>query len=207
MSTQCSAERAPGKQALFEYQLLLFNREMDAIRAHSKRHVPACAKLVDELDDDELDPELEEHEAAEVIDVPPRRPSTSDKLATPDPSALSRRDPLGLYMRDVQRYPLLSKKEEHDLAVRYYEEDDLEAARQLVTSNLRLVVKIAYDYANFGLPLLDLISEGNIGLIEAAKRFDPAKKVKFITYAVWWVRQAIIHGLVETGDIWRATGE
>lgn len=120
-------------------------------------------------------------------------------------AALSRRDPLGVYMRDVQRYPLLSKEEEHELAVRFFEEDDLEAARRLVTSNLRLVVKIAYDYRQAYKNILDLVQEGNIGLMQAVKKYDPYKGVKLSSYAAWWIRAYILryilnnHRLVKVG--------
>lgn len=115
----------------------------------------------------------------------------ADSLAVPS-SALSRRDPLGAYMRDIQRYPLLSKEEEHDLAVRFFEQDDLDAARQLVTSNLRLVVKIAYDYRQAYKNILDLVQEGNIGLMQAVKKYDPYKGVKLSSYAAWWIRAYIL---------------
>ncbi len=120
-------------------------------------------------------------------------------------SSLSRRDPLGAYMRDVQRYPLLSKQEEHELAVRFLEEDDLEAAKRLVTSNLRLVVKIAYDYRQAYKNILDLVQEGNIGLMQAVKKYDPYKGVKLSSYAAWWIRAYILryilnnHRLVKVG--------
>jgi RNA polymerase sigma-32 factor len=120
-------------------------------------------------------------------------------------AALSKRDPLGVYMRDVQRYPLLSKEEEHELAVRFLEEDDLEAAKRLVTSNLRLVVKIAYDYRQAYKNILDLVQEGNIGLMQAVKKYDPYKGVKLSSYAAWWIRAYILryilnnHRLVKVG--------
>jgi RNA polymerase sigma-32 factor len=108
-------------------------------------------------------------------------------------------------MRDVQRYPLLSKEEEHDLAVRYFEEADVEAAKRLVTSNLRLVVKIAYDYRQAYKNILDLVQEGNIGLMQAVKKYDPYKGVKLSSYAAWWIRAYILryilnnHRLVKVG--------
>ena len=128
----------------------------------------------------------------------------SDVLAA-SADSLSRRDPLAVYMRDVQRYPLLSKDEEHDLAVRFFEEDDLEAAKRLVTSNLRLVVKIAYDYRQAYKNILDLVQEGNIGLMQAVKKYDPYKGVKLSSYAAWWIRAYILryilnnHRLVKVG--------
>ena len=128
----------------------------------------------------------------------------SDALAA-SADSLSRRDPLAVYMRDVQRYPLLSKDEEHDLAVRFFEEDDLEAAKRLVTSNLRHVVKIAYDYRQAYKNILDLVQEGNIGLMQAVKKYDPYKGVKLSSYAAWWIRAYILryilnnHRLVKVG--------
>ncbi|MGB0678795.1 MAG: RNA polymerase factor sigma-32 [Polyangiales bacterium] len=101
-------------------------------------------------------------------------------------------DPLHFYMRDVQRYPLLSAEEERELAQRYHDQGDLEAARQLVTSNLRLVVKIAYDYRRAYRNILDLVQEGNIGLMQAVKKYDPYRGVKLSSYAAWWIRAYIL---------------
>lgn len=103
-------------------------------------------------------------------------------------TAIATRDPLAAYMRDVQRYKLLTPDEERELAIRYVEHGDLAAARELVTSNLRLVVKIAYDYRQAYKNLLDLVQEGNIGLMQAVKKYDPYKGVKLSSYAAWWIR-------------------
>ena len=156
-------------------------------------------------DEAESPDELEEPRDVEVLeDVPDESESKSDVLAASS-SALSRRDPLGAYMRDVQRYPLLTKEEEHELAVRFFEDEDVEAARRLVTSNLRLVVKIAYDYRQAYKNILDLVQEGNIGLMQAVKKYDPYKGVKLSSYAAWWIRAYILryilnnHRLVKVG--------
>ncbi len=148
---------------------------------------------------------IDELEDVEVIDeADPAVPEDPKALAL-SASALTRRDPLGVYMRDVQRYPLLSKEEEHELAVRFFEQDDLEAARKLVTANLRLVVKIAYDYRQAYKNILDLVQEGNIGLMQAVKKYDPYKGVKLSSYAAWWIRAYILryilnnHRLVKVG--------
>ncbi|MBX7142882.1 MAG: RNA polymerase factor sigma-32 [Oligoflexia bacterium] len=101
-------------------------------------------------------------------------------------------DPLSAYLREIQRYPLLSKEEEHDLAVKYFTHKDIEAAYKLVSSNLWLVVKIARDYERAVRSLLDLVQEGNIGLMEAVKNFDPYRGVRFPSYAVWWIKAYII---------------
>jgi RNA polymerase sigma-32 factor len=106
--------------------------------------------------------------------------------------ALVRYDPLQRYLSEIRRYPLLSREEEHRLAVRYREKKDIEAAYRLVTANLRLVVLIAREYQHAVRTLLDLIQEGNIGLMEAVKNFDPYRGIRFPSYAVWWIRAYII---------------
>jgi RNA polymerase primary sigma factor len=95
-----------------------------------------------------------------------------------------------LYLREIGEYPLITVEEEVKLA-RRIKRGDKEARAIMIRSNLRLVVKIARDYSNFGLPLLDLISEGNIGLMKAVERFDPKKGGKLSTYAAWWIKQSI----------------
>jgi RNA polymerase primary sigma factor len=99
-----------------------------------------------------------------------------------------------IYLREIGQTPLLTPEQEVDLAGRI-KRGDKEARSLMIRSNLRLVVKIAHDYANLGLPLLDLISEGNIGLMKAVERFDPAKGGKLSTYAAWWIKQSIKRAL------------
>ena len=157
------------------------------------------------IEDEDLPDEIDEIQDVEVLDQPPEHSSKGDHALVGSSSALSRRDPLGVYMRDVQRYTLLSKEEEHDLAVQYFERGDVEAAKRLVTSNLRLVVKIAYDYRQAYKNILDLVQEGNIGLMQAVKKYDPYKGVKLSSYAAWWIRAYILryilnnHRLVKVG--------
>ncbi len=103
-------------------------------------------------------------------------------------AALLKYDPLQAYLEEIKNYPLLTKEEEKKLAVKYYETKDKKTAQKLVTSNLRFVVKIANEYSKFGAKLIDLIQEGNIGLMHAVREFNPHKDVKLITYAVWWIR-------------------
>jgi RNA polymerase sigma-32 factor len=98
---------------------------------------------------------------------------------------------LNAYLAAVRRIPLITAKEEHELAVRYREKGDLKAAQKLVLSNLRFVVYIARGYSGYGLPLGDLIQEGNIGLMKAVKRFDPRQGVRLISFAVYWIRSEI----------------
>jgi RNA polymerase sigma-32 factor len=101
-------------------------------------------------------------------------------------------DPLQRYLAEIRRFPLLGRDEEHRLAVRYKEYEDVQAAYKLVTSNLRLVVMIAREYQKAFKNLLDLIQEGNMGLMEAVKNFDPYRGVRFPSYAVWWIRAYMI---------------
>ncbi len=103
-----------------------------------------------------------------------------------------------LYLQEIGKTPLLNYEEEVALA-RRIKSGDMEARNEMIAANLRLVVKIAYDYNNFGLPLLDLISEGNIGLIKAIERFDPDKGGKLSTYAAWWIKQSIKRALANQG--------
>jgi RNA polymerase primary sigma factor len=104
------------------------------------------------------------------------------------------RDSLDIYLRDIRQYPLLTREEENQLA-RRAQAGDQKALDKLVRSNLRFVVSVAKKYNGQGVPLEDLINEGNLGLVRAAHRFDPDRGFKFISYAVWWVRQAILHSL------------
>ncbi len=99
-----------------------------------------------------------------------------------------------LYLREIGQIPLLTPQEEIELAARI-KRGDKKARAQMIKANLRLVVKIAHDYSNLGLPLLDLISEGNIGLMKAVERFDPKKGGKLSTYAAWWIKQSIKRAL------------
>jgi RNA polymerase primary sigma factor len=112
----------------------------------------------------------------------------------PDPSD---DESLRAYLRAIARTPRLTAAEEQEVARRIQDSrgTDDDALRRLVEGNLRFVVHYAKRYRGFGVPFLDLIHEGNVGLIEAAKRFNPDRNVKFITYAVWWVRQSILHAL------------
>lgn len=97
-------------------------------------------------------------------------------------------DPLTLYLTEIRKYPLLSREQESELAKKYYETKDPQLAQTLVKSNLRFVVKIAAEYAKFSSKLIDVIQEGNVGLMHAVKEFNPYKGNRLITYAVWWIR-------------------
>ena len=124
----------------------------------------------------------------------PRSPVEDESADSSRNMTYDERSGLRAYMREIVKTPLLKPQEELDLAKRIRRGE--QAARQkMISANLRLVVKIANDYNNFGLPILDLISEGNIGLIKAVERFDPAKGGKLSTYAAWWIKQSIKRAL------------
>jgi len=145
------------------------------------------------MSDETHDPEITER---------PLLPATGERAPGGKAAAgeLVRYDPLRAYMAEVQRHPLLSREEEHDLAVRYRETGEVETAYRLVASNLRLVVKIAHEYRRTAFQLLDLIQEGNLGLMQAVKKYDPWKGVKLSSYAAWWIRAYIIRFIMEN---WR----
>ena len=105
------------------------------------------------------------------------------------------------YLLQINRFPLLTQEEEFQLAVRYGKDNDIEAAQKLITSNLRFVVKIVFEYKSYGVKLLDLIQEGNIGLMMAVKKFDPYKGYRFISYAIWWIRAYIQNFIIKTWSL------
>lgn len=115
-------------------------------------------------------------------------PKPERTAAKPSDRALATADPIAQYMAEVRRYPLLTREQEQALAIRYRETGDKRAAEALVTSNLRFVVKVAAEYSKFGARLIDLVQEGNVGLMHAVREFNPYKGVRLITYAVWWIR-------------------
>jgi RNA polymerase primary sigma factor len=131
--------------------------------------------------------------AVEVQDAPPSFLEKPDRAAA-EPVAHGERSNLQLYLQEIGKTALLTIEEEISLA-RRIRRGDKAARDHMIKANLRLVVKIAMDYKDFGLPLLDLISEGNIGLIKAVERFDPRKGGKLSTYAAWWIKQSIKRAL------------
>jgi len=133
------------------------------------------------------------------VAMKPLQVGSSSKGGTP---AASEEGSLDLYLREISRYPLIPQEEEIALA-RRIRQSDQEALDKLVRSNLRFVVSVAKKYQNQGVSLSDLINEGNLGLIRAAHKFDETKGIKFISYAVWWIRQAILQALAEQSRIVR----
>lgn len=116
-------------------------------------------------------------------------------------TALARSSELDRYMAEVNKIPLLSREEEDALARKLKFEDDLSAAHTLVVSNLRFVAKIAYQYRHYGLRLLDIIQEGNLGLMRAVKSFDPDRGYRLISYAVWWIRAEIQNFILKSWSL------
>ena len=116
-------------------------------------------------------------------------------LLTPTSSGIAN------YLSSVNRFPILSEKEEYMLAKRWQTKSDVKAARKLITSHLRLVAKIAFGYRGYKLPIEDLISEGNIGLMKAVKKFDPDKGFRLSTYAIWWIRASINEFIINSWSL------
>jgi RNA polymerase sigma-32 factor len=108
---------------------------------------------------------------------------------------------LEIYLVQINQFPLLTKEEEFKLAERYRKYNDVEAAQKLITSNLRFVVKVAFEYKSYGVKLQDLIQEGNIGLMMAVKKFNPYKGYRFISYAIWWIRAYIQNFIIKTWSL------
>ncbi|TNC97164.1 MAG: RNA polymerase sigma-32 factor [Stygiobacter sp.] len=111
--------------------------------------------------------------------------------AIPTSLSLAPEGNLSRYLQEIRKFPMLEPTEEYQLAKRYREHGDIEAADRLITSHLRLVAKIAMGYRGYGLPLGELISEGNVGMMQAVKRFDPDRGFRLATYAMWWIRAAV----------------
>jgi RNA polymerase sigma-32 factor len=110
-------------------------------------------------------------------------------------------DGLKIYLSQIERYPVLSRKEETELAIRYRDEQDAKAGQILITSNLRFVIKVALGYRNYGVRLMDLIQEGNIGLMKAVERYDPDKGYRLISYAIWWIRAYIQNYIIRSWSL------
>ncbi len=145
-----------------------------------------------EEDEPEEGPESKEDDE-EVVKAGRVSPSVSS-------GPIARFDPMAAYLREVQRHPLLTPEQTHELAVRYVTTQDATAAAGLVTANLRLVVKIAYEYRRAYKNIMDLVQEGNIGLMQAVKRYDPYRGVKLSSYAAWWIRAYILRFILNN---WR----
>lgn len=160
----------------------LEKNHIDVLRGKSPEDMPDEELLLD-TDDDMLLSEREEIEMIDDVDIL---------------EGVSTEDPVRMYLKEIGNVPLLSGDEEVELA-KLVEQGDEEAKKKLTEANLRLVVSIAKKYVGRGMPFLDLIQEGNMGLMKAVDKFDYTKGYKFSTYATWWIRQAITRGIADTG--------
>jgi RNA polymerase sigma-32 factor len=150
----------------------------------------------DELDDGPRRPDEDGEADSDAFDAAEGPASRSDG----EERSIARYDALEAYMREVQRHPLLSPEDEHRLAVEYTKTGSVDLAARLVTANLRLVVKIAYEYRRAYRNIMDLVQEGNIGLMQAVKRYDPYRGVKLSSYAAWWIRAYMLRFILNN---WR----
>ncbi|MDA8407727.1 MAG: RNA polymerase factor sigma-32 [Deltaproteobacteria bacterium] len=107
-------------------------------------------------------------------------------------------DELKIYLQEIERYPLLNRDQEVELANRFRDNQDAQAVNDLITSNLRFVIKVALGYRNYGIKVMDLVQEGNIGLIKAVEKFDPDKGYRLISYAVWWIKAYIQNHIIRS---------
>ena len=110
-------------------------------------------------------------------------------------------DSLSLYLAEIRRFSVLSEEDEHRHAVKFFEEKDLESAHALITSNLRFVVKVATEFRHYGLKILDLIQEGNIGLMLAVRKYNPYRGIRLISYAVWWIKAYIQNHIISAWSL------
>ena len=138
--------------------------------------------------------------AADDDDDAPVQSAPLSKLAAASGTGMERLDPMAAYLREIQRHPLLTPEQTHELAAKFVETQDPAVAARLVTANLRLVVKIAYEYRRAYKNIMDLVQEGNIGLMQAVKRYDPYRGVKLSSYAAWWIRAYILRFILNN---WR----
>ena len=154
-------------------------------------------KILDYLDEHGVDV-LRQKDADALEDLEEEEEVDVSEAALEVPEGISTDDPVRMYLKEIGKIPLLTADEEIELAKRM-EKGDPEAKKRLAESNLRLVVSIAKRYTGRGMQFLDLIQEGNLGLIKAVEKFDYKKGYKFSTYATWWIRQAITRGIADTG--------
>lgn len=151
------------------------------------------AEIVDDRGSEEVNPSVEAEKAYTLepeLDLNDAPVEDSKALAIADTTgkSITSTDPLAMYLNEIRRYKVLTREEEMALAKKYFESKDPAAAEALVKSNLRFVVKVAADYSKFGAKMIDLIQEGNVGLMHAVREFNPYKGARLITYAVWWIR-------------------
>jgi RNA polymerase sigma-32 factor len=204
-----SNRRRPGKRPRADPAPRAEKKKRAPAAARTKRRRPAQEAEAAEAEaeparepEEPLEPEVVEADAvaAEPEVLPPEGEAETTLPVRVEERDLSHADALQRYMAEVSRHPLLTREEEHDLAVKFRETQDPRIAYRLVTANLRLVVKIAHEYRRAAFNLLDLIQEGNVGLMQAVQKYDPFRGVKLSSYAAWWIRAYILRYLM---DNWR----
>ncbi len=146
------------------------------------RHV--TAEVVDDSDEMQIEP-IQDDSHIEDFDAPVE---PEKALAPIGERGLTSTDPLVTYLNEIRKYNVMTREQEQEVAKRYFDQKDPQAAQELIKSNLRFVVKVAAEYSRFGAKMIDLIQEGNVGLMHAVKEYNPYKGVRLITYAVWWIR-------------------
>ena len=191
----------PRKTSQFPSDRTQSSKKKPSLKSSSVEVLPA-----DPTEEDE-EPLNEEEEEGDSLDLEGENPSEAEiasslptvarTSAEPETSAVSPNDPLRRYLEEIRQYPLLDPEEEFSLAIRLKEQGDIKAAKALVSANLRLVVKIAFEYQTYYSNLLDLIQEGNIGLMKAVSKFDPTKGARLGYYASWWIRSYILKYLLD----------
>jgi RNA polymerase sigma-32 factor len=191
------AKRGPaGRSAESAGPATTRRRQAASAESASEEHAEQEGGENEEINDEVIEAE------AEVVSTDGE--SRFDEPAPPPAAqgggSLARLDPMQQYLREVQKHSLLSPDEEHSLAIKYAGTGDVAAAARLVTANLRLVVKIAYEYRRAYKNIMDLVQEGNIGLMQAVKRYDPYRGVKLSSYAAWWIRAYILRFILNN---WR----
>lgn len=154
--------------------------------------------VIDELDQEQKSTEeLEEPTDSDIASSVPALIQSADLEIVPQTESTSVHDPLRRYLEEMKNYPMLNPEEETALALRLKDHGDLDAAKALITANLRLVVKIAFEYKNVYSNVLDLIQEGNVGLMKAVSKFDPSQGTRLGYYASWWIRSYILKYLLD----------
>jgi RNA polymerase sigma-32 factor len=168
------------------------------------QNAPASSEPGDDAEaHDAGDADFEDGEdlgGAEIVDTEGEVTDEGPSEEPTETGGLARYDALQAYMLEIRKHPLLSPDEEHSLAVEYSKTGDVEIAARLVTANLRLVVKLAYEYRRAYRNMMDLVQEGNIGLMQAVKRYDPYRGVKLSSYAAWWIRAYMLRFILNN---WR----
>lgn len=171
-------------------------KKKNSTKSTTKKNLKPVRKVVAEIvsDDHEIldQPTPLEPEPLDEIEIANTDENSlaiiNNKLKKPTDLVITSKDPLAMYLNELRKYPLLSREEEFRIAQNYFDTKDPAAAQKLVQSNLRFVVKIAAEYAKFSSRMIDLIQEGNVGLMHAVKEYNPHKGARLITYAVWWIR-------------------